>query len=152
MGELKTINKSIRGGVAIAIKTHWANNITKTTRYSSRSMEIQLNNENTPIANIINTYTPDMSYSDETPQNWDETREIMWKIPKNNVICRRADNNGQLAQDDENNEKVGKWTIGNKTEEGNGKQLEGVRKEHNLIRSNTYSKPRREKRRIIYAV
>ena len=71
-------------------------------------------------------------------KHWAETREIARQIPGNNVICRRTDNNGKIAQDEENNEQVGKWAIGNKTEEVNGKQLEKARKEHDLICSRTY--------------
>ena len=94
--------------------------------------------------NIINTYTPDMSYDEETHNNHrGETREIMKSIPKNNVMCWCTDNNGQITQDDENNEHIGKWTMGNKTEEGNGRQLGNICEEYGLICSNTYFKPRK---------
>ena len=97
--------------------------------------------------NIINTYAPDMSYDEETHnKHWAETREIMNFIPKNNVIWWRTDNNGQIAQDDENNEQVGRWTMGNKTEEGNGRQLGKICKEYDIICSNTYFKPRKGKK------
>jgi len=92
--------------------------------------------------NIINTYAPDMSYDEETHnKHWAETREIMSSIPKNNAICWCTDNNGQITQDDENNEQIGRWAIGNKTDEGNGRQLEKMCKEYDLICSNTYFKP-----------
>ena len=80
-------NKPIKGGVAIAIKTQLIGNITKIMKYSSRSMAIQLKQQNTPIVNIINTYVPDVSYDEETHnKHWGEKREIMKSIPKNNVI------------------------------------------------------------------
>ena len=81
-------NKSIKGGVDIAIKTQLKGNINKIRRYSSRSIVIQLKTtKNTPSMNIINTYTHDVRYDDEETHNhWAETREIMKSIPKNNVI------------------------------------------------------------------
>ena len=67
---------------------------------------------NTPNINIINTYVPEMSVCEETcNKHLAETREITNQIPKNNVIFWRTYNNGQLAQDDENYEQVGKWTM-----------------------------------------
>ena len=117
-------NKSIKGGVAIAIKTQLINNITRIKRQSSRSIEIQIKTlKNTPNINIINTYAPDMSYDEETHNKyWAETRDIMDSIPKNNAICWCTDNNGQIAQDKDNNEHIGKWALGNKSENGNGNQ------------------------------
>ena len=97
--------------------------------------------------NIINTYAPDMSYDGETHnKHWTETREIMNSILRNNVIFRRTDNNGQIAQGDENSERVGRWTMWNKTEGGNGRQLDNIRKEYGKIRSDTYFKPHEEKK------
>ena len=99
--------------------------------------------KNTPNMNIINTYAPDMSYDEETHnKHWAGARGITNSIPKNNVICWCTDNNGQIAQDDENNEHVGKWTLRNKTEKGNGTQLGNLRKEYDMVCSNTYFKPR----------
>ena len=70
----------------------------------------------------------------------------MDSTPKNNVICWCTDNNnGQIAQDKDNNEHIGKWTLGNKTENGNGNQLGEICKEYDLICSNTFSKPKKEK-------
>ena len=97
--------------------------------------------------NIINTYAPDMSYDEETHnKHWAETREIMNPIPKNNAIFWCTDNNGQITQDGDNIEQIGKWTVGNKTEEGDGRQLEKVCKEYDLICSNTFFEPRKEKK------
>ena len=37
----------------------------------------------------------------------------------------RTDNNGQIAQDEtQQNKTIGKWTISNKTEHGNGEELQ----------------------------
>ena len=81
-------NKSIKAGVAIAIKTQLINNITRIKRYSSRSIEIQIKTlKNTPNINIINTYAPDMSYDEDTHnKHWAETRDIMESVPKKNAI------------------------------------------------------------------
>ena len=88
-----------------------------------------------------------MSYDETTHNNhWAETREILSSIPKNNVICWCTDNNGQIAQSKENKEQVGKWTLGNNTEPGNGKQMENVCKEYDIICSNTHFKPHNGKK------
>ena len=72
-----------------------------------------------------------MSYDEETHDKyWNDTREIINSLPKNNVICWYTDNNGQITQE-ENKEYIGKWTIGNRTEEGYGRQLEKMCKETN---------------------
>ena len=55
-----------------------------------------------------------------------DDKGILKNIPKNNIICRRTDNNGRIKQNEENKEWIGKWTIGNKICEGNGKQLEQI--------------------------
>ena len=63
--------------------------------------------------NIVNTYAPYVSYGEETHnEHWAETREITNSIPKNNAICRRTENNGQITQDEYNNEQIGKWAVG----------------------------------------
>ena len=51
-------------------------------------MEIQLERMGeTQNVNIINAYTPDMRYGEETHnRHWGETREIMRQIPKSDVI------------------------------------------------------------------
>ena len=85
-----------------------------------------------------------MSYDEETHnKHCAETREIMNSIPKNNVIFWCTDNNGQITQDKDNYEQIGEWAIGNKTEEGNGKQLGEICKEYDLICSNNFFKPKR---------
>ena len=88
-----------------------------------------------------------MSYDEETHnKHWAETRDITNSIPKNNVICWRTDNNGQITKEKDNNAQIGKWAMGNKTENGNGRQLGEICKEYDLICSNTFPKPKRKRR------
>ena len=70
-------------------------------KYSIRSIEIKLKTiGNAPNINIMNTYTPDMRYDEETHNKQRaEIREILKQIPTKNVICRRADNNGKPTQE-----------------------------------------------------
>ena len=142
-GDKTTINKPIKGGVAIDVKTIWKDNITKIKRYSSRSAGVQIKTiGKTPNISIINTYTPDVSYNEESHnKHWAETREITKQIHIKNVICWCTNNSGQLAQENGIKEQIGIWTMGNQTEEGGGKQLAQVCKEHDLICSNTDLKP-----------
>ena len=88
-----------------------------------------------------------MSYDEETHnKHWAETREIMSSIPKNNAICWCTDNNGQITQDKDNNGQIGKWTMGNKTENGDGRQLGEICKEYDIIGSNTFYTKKRKRR------
>ena len=66
----------------------------------------------------------------------------MNSIPENNVKFWRTDNNGQITQDEDNIEQIGKWAMWNKTEDGNGRQLEKMRNEYELVCSSTFFKPR----------
>ena len=64
------------------------NDITQIQRYPSRSMEVQRKTlGKTPDVNIINSYSPDMIYGEESHnKHWAETREITKQIPLKNVI------------------------------------------------------------------
>ena len=66
-------------------------------------MEIKIKTED-KLNNItiINEYTPDFNYDESVRYNhWATTRGILKNIPKNNIICRRTDNNGRIKQNEE---------------------------------------------------
>ena len=47
----------------------------------------------------------------------------MGQTPNICIKLRTTDNNGQICQEERTNDINGKWTIGNKTESGNGENM-----------------------------
>ena len=97
------------------------NNITHKETFNQIHGNTTQNNWKTPNIDVINAYTPDVSYDGGSHnKQWDETRGIIKQIPLRHVIFWCTDNNGQLAQGNGNKEHLGIWTMGNITEEGMG--------------------------------
>ena len=54
---------------------------------------------------------------------------------------RRTDNNGQISKNESNNT-IGKWTLSNKTDDDNGKNLANLCASYNLNCANTHFVPK----------
>ena len=139
---------NIKAGVAIAIKNTLLNNITQVNRVNNRIMEIRIKTgKNLQNINILNTYAPDMNHNDnDIYQYWQQVERLIEKIPKKITQIWCTDNNGQIARNGNNKNHIGKWTTSTKTEAGNGKQLEEICKENNLICSSTFFIPKNKER------
>ena len=90
---------------------------------------------------ILNTYAPHMQYDQEDISNyWEEVRKTLDGVHKNLIKIWRTDNNGKIAQT-EQNESIGKWTIGTKTDIGNGGNFASILAEQQLTCVHTFFIP-----------
>ena len=112
--------QNIKGGVAIAIRKTYNNNIYQINRIDKRIIEIRLKTgKSIKNISILNSYAPHMSYDkEEIKEYWARIQKYIDTIPNNLIKMWRADNNGQIAQNDTCNS-IGKWTIANADETGN---------------------------------
>ena len=74
---------------------------------------------------ILNSYDPHMGYAiEQIDEYWETLSQHIQSIPNTNIKMRCAGNNGQISQDTRGNTKfIGKWTISNNAEKGNGGNL-----------------------------
>jgi len=84
-----------------------------------------------------------MSYDENNHEEYWETLGGPYKnMPTKNVQIWRTDTHGQVSTNEENKEYIGKWTTGNETEDGNGKQLEEFCKMRNCVCRKTFLIPK----------
>ena len=87
---------------------------------------------------IINTYSPNNNGANENILNyWDNVTKYMETIPNNYIKIWRADNNGQISQNKHNNKVVGKWTMSNRIQKGNGVMISKTCVKYKMVCDNT---------------
>ena len=133
-------NKGI-GGVAIAYPKELTESITDVQKIPHRIMHMALKtNARCKKIRIINSYAPHIGYGkEEQIQYWGEMGEILQHTDQKQCTIWMADNNGQIAKDpnDIGNNAMGPWAIANKTEPGNGQELQKICKKYALSATNT---------------
>ena len=73
---------------------------------------------------IICSYAPYMGYGEiERNKYRNGLNNHMDPIPNNYIKIWMTDNNGQISQEENTKDIIGKWNIGNKTEVGNGENI-----------------------------
>ena len=137
-------------GVAIAIHNNIKHSICNVTRINDRIMELRLNTEN-KINNIsiANSYAHPNYYdndNDKINDYWGNLNASLQTIPRKLIKLRGTDNNGQVKQDINNYNNIGKWTMGdNNNINTDGRNISDTCIEHNLTCCNTFFIPETEK-------
>ena len=133
-----------KAGVAIAIKNNIVQNVISISRLTGRLMEIKIKTSTkTNNINIVNSYAPHHGYNiNEIKQYWKTIKSYYNNTENNTNTIWCTDNNGQISQNESNKENIGKWTIGNDTNEYNGNKLTKICKDNNLVVSNTFFQPK----------
>ena len=146
------------GWAAVMVKKEWGNTITEIARYSHRCIKIKIQtNMKSKTLHLINTYAPHMRYGrQERDEYWREIKYILDTIPKNDIIIWAADNNGQIAKPNNNNDRgeeihtnahIGPWHYAPNSEKGNGGKLVKVLHKYELTATNTIHHPKDNDRR-----
>ena len=105
-------------------------------------MEIKLKTGR-KLKTISHSYAPRHGYENEILDNyWNNINSHFSNLDKKNSISRCTDNNGQLCQNQQNNDKIGKWTTSNNLNELNGIKLSQTCINRNLVAGNTFIHPK----------
>ena len=127
--EIKSNNSNLisrKAGVAIAVKKKLKENISNIQRINERIITIVLKTDKSiKDIKIINSYAPHHGYEKEEQEKyWNLINNQINNMPDKYIKCWCTDNNGQISQNIDNKNNVGKWTIANNTTEPNGTKLE----------------------------
>ena len=94
---------------------------------------------------IICSYAHYISYGEieiEIDKYRHDLNNTMCEIPNSYIKIGMEDNNGQINQKESQKNLIGKWTLSNKTDAGNGENYIHACKRQNMACMNTFIRPK----------